>query len=302
MLHSIHPAPEGDEPAGADSWDSPFKGEQPEVEAATPAEPEKPKPEQETPATGKEPEPETPAKEPEVAVPQTVDLDGVSYTLDEIREFRKGSMLERDYTRKTQRLADERRVFEDERRRAQAATPPKREPPEATDTDLDDPEIPEPVRQAILADRADRRNLRAELDRREREQGQREFQERTWETFDKTFQACCKKNNVTDPLEQEMLHAVILRADPDFEDFDDLASKVELLFDEKNRAYQARLSKAADARLAGIRKAPAAPTPKGGVTVAAKGAPKPEPKGFDVEPSVEEFEEILAQQRRSGTL
>lgn len=74
-------------------------------------------------ANSEEQEPETPAAEPEsgnpdpqkAAEPSSIDLDGETFTLDQIRDFRKSGLMQEDYTRKTMALSEERKAMEAER-------------------------------------------------------------------------------------------------------------------------------------------------------------------------------------------
>ena len=46
---------------------------------------------------------------------QVLELDGEEYELDQVRTWKKGHMMQSDYTKKTTTLAEERRTFEAER-------------------------------------------------------------------------------------------------------------------------------------------------------------------------------------------
>lgn len=49
----------------------------------------------------------------EATTPETINIGGEEYTLDELNEFRQGYLRQSDYTRKTQELAKKRKEYED---------------------------------------------------------------------------------------------------------------------------------------------------------------------------------------------
>lgn len=69
----------------------------------------------ETPVEATQEVTETPVVEetPEVIVPTEYDIDGEKYSLDDIREWRKGNMRQSDYTKKTTELANQRKEAKD---------------------------------------------------------------------------------------------------------------------------------------------------------------------------------------------
>ncbi|MGL4774541.1 MAG: hypothetical protein ACRC2K_13350 [Clostridium sp.] len=55
----------------------------------------------------------TPANEPIPDAPSDFEIDGEKFTVDEIREWKKGNMRQADYTRKTQELSKQRKEAEE---------------------------------------------------------------------------------------------------------------------------------------------------------------------------------------------
>lgn len=100
---------------------------------------------------------------------QVLELDGEEYELDQVRTWKKGHMMQADYTKKTTTLAEERRTFETEREsgresllKDQAEVSTMRDKlavlvQEDTEIDWEDLKVSDPEEYIKLKERADKR-------------------------------------------------------------------------------------------------------------------------------------------------
>ena len=112
---------------------------------------------------------------------QVIDLDGEEHTLDDIRTWKNGHLMQSDYTKKTQALAEERKAFEAERDserenllKTQSEVASMRDTLEVLvkeDDDIDWAELKEddPERYIELKEKADKRKEALEKIKAERE-------------------------------------------------------------------------------------------------------------------------------------
>lgn len=306
--------------------DTPAPEEKPAEEKSAPA-PEAEK--EEEPAKAEEPEkpaeekPKTEEEGPEPAVEVKADgmvtIDGVEYTLQEVKAFRRGYMMQADYTKKTQALSDDRKALERERQEWQQT---RQQAAEAAETAipgesgrrtlaqqvtrirelLADPEIPESTREALEIQQELTLGVLQTLHHRDvqarqsaEETAQRQHDARALQTFDTTFNTLCEKHKVTDPIDREFLNARIRAEDPDTADLDDFKSSVEKLFEHAHKGLQQRIEKAKREGVKTLEKLPVAPASKAGGGSAIPLKPETRaPQTLDDGSAIAEFQERLA--------
>jgi len=302
--------------------------EKPKVETPAPAKVEEPSKVEEAPKPEEKPAEEAPAVEAKAG--DKIVVDGVEYTLDDAKKWRRESMFQADYTRKTQALAEDRKTLERERKEWEAIRQQAQQEAESalpgglpgkTRTALSqqvtrirellaDPEIPDAMREALeiqgemtlgvlrtMHDRDVQAKQTAEHAASERHDAQ------AWQTFQSTFNTLCEKNKVTDQVEREFLEARILRENADTADLDDFKSSVEKLFEHAHKGLRQRIEKERKQGQEEGKKAltvlPVAPASGAGTGNAIPLKPEPKaPQTLDDGSAVPEFLERLA---RLGT-
>jgi hypothetical protein len=328
MKTRIYPAPDDEGGATAPKWESPGAediaaaldkaglGETtataPEVPGETTAtEPAEAEDAVRTaPALAEKPD-EDSATTPETV--QTVTIKGVEYTLAEVEAFHRGYMMQSDYTKKTQALSQERQAFQREREdfeaRQRAGAPEAVRPDSLLRLDdqaarlqemLNDPEVSEPVRQALIFQQEQTQGLINELRRRDVQAREDQQVTEAMSTFDNTFSELCAKHKVTDPLDRKLLQAAILEENPDTADLTDLRASVTRIFEHTHKGLQQRIEKARREGISGLSKLPVPPTTKGGGTVPLKPDTRP-PATLDDGSAPAEFEDRLNRLRGIAT-